>query len=93
MRISSSQKKRYTEKGRRSNMTFTDMEYAERKRCGRRERFLDSIDGIIPWAAFIEAIESFYPKSGVPGRQPHGIGTMLRMVLFAGVVQPGGRGD
>jgi hypothetical protein len=50
-------------------MTFTDMEYEGRKRCGKRERFLDSMEGIIPWAAFIEAIEPFYPKSGAPGRQ------------------------
>jgi hypothetical protein len=86
--INSPQKKRCTEKERRSNMTFTDMEYAGRKHCGRRERFLDSMDGIIPWAAFIEAIEPFYPKSVVPGRHLD----VAVDVLFAGVVQSGGRG-
>jgi IS5 family transposase len=40
------------------------------------------MDGIIPWAAFIEAIEPFYPKSGAPGRQPRGIETMLRMYFL-----------
>jgi IS5 family transposase len=40
------------------------------------------MDGVIPWAEFIEAIEPFYPKSGAPGRQPRGIGTMLRMYFL-----------
>jgi IS5 family transposase len=40
------------------------------------------MDGIIPWAAFIEAIEPFYPKSGAPGRQPCGVGTMLGMYFL-----------
>jgi hypothetical protein len=53
-------------------MTFTDMEYAGRKRCGKREKFLESMDGVIPWAAFIEAIEPFYPKSGATARQGSG---------------------
>jgi IS5 family transposase len=58
------------------------MEYAGRKRCGRREKFLDSMDGIIPWAAFIKTIEPFYSKSGGHGRQPRGIGTMLGMCFL-----------
>jgi IS5 family transposase len=45
-------------------------------------KFLDSMEGIIPWAEFIEAIEPFYPKSGAPGRQPRGIETMLRMYFL-----------
>jgi IS5 family transposase len=63
-------------------MTFTGMEYAGRKRCGRRDKFLDSLDGVIPWTAFIEAIEPFYPKSGGPGRQSRGIGMMLGMYFL-----------
>jgi IS5 family transposase len=34
---------------------------------GKREKFLDSMKGIIPWLDFIEVIEPFYPKSGRPG--------------------------
>jgi IS5 family transposase len=52
--------------------TFTDMEYAQRKRTGRREKFLDAMDAIIPRAAFEETIKPFYPKSGLRGRQPKG---------------------
>jgi hypothetical protein len=40
------------------------------------------MEGIIPRAAFIEAIEPFYPKSGATGRQPQGIEMMLRMYYF-----------
>jgi IS5 family transposase len=59
--------------------TFTDMEYAQRKRTGRREKFLDAI---IPWAAFKEMIRPFYPKSGLRGRQPEEIELMLRMYFL-----------
>jgi hypothetical protein len=56
-------------------MTFTNMEYA-----GAVAE--DSMEGIIPRAAFIEAIEPFYPKSSAPGWQQ----------IRTGVVQPGRRG-
>jgi hypothetical protein len=58
--INSSQKKSYTGKQRRSNMTFTDMEYA-----GVAAE--DSMESIIPWAAFIEAIEPVIPSPERPG--------------------------
>jgi IS5 family transposase len=58
------------------------MEYAGRKCCGRREKFLDSMDGIIPWTEFIKIMEPFYPKSGAPGRQPCGVETILRMYFL-----------
>jgi IS5 family transposase len=64
-------------------MTFTDMEYAGRKRYGKQERFLDSMEEIIPWAEFIKIIKPFYPKSGATGRQQ----------MRTGVVQSGGRGE
>jgi hypothetical protein len=47
--------------------TFTDMEYAQRKRKGRREKFLDAPDAIIPWAAFEEKLNPLdvFPASPV----------------------------
>jgi IS5 family transposase len=65
-----------------TQITFTDAEYAQRKRTGRREEFLDTMDAIIPWAAFEEKIKPFYPKSGRRGRQPKGIELMLRMYFL-----------
>jgi IS5 family transposase len=59
--------------------TFTDMEYALRKRSGRREKFLTAMDKLIPWAELVKIIEPYYPASGKRGRQPRGIETMPRM--------------
>jgi hypothetical protein len=39
---------------------FTGVEYAQRKRTGRREKFLDAMDTIIPRAAFEETIMPIY---------------------------------
>jgi IS5 family transposase len=62
--------------------TFTDTEYAQRKRTGRREEFPDTMDAIILRAAFEEKIAPFYPKSGRRGRPPKGIELMLRMYFL-----------
>jgi hypothetical protein len=45
-------------------ITFTDAEYAQRKLTGGWEKFLDTMDAIVPWAAFEEKIAPFYSKSG-----------------------------
>jgi IS5 family transposase len=59
--------------------TFTGMEYAQRKRTGRRKKFPDATDVIIPWTAFEETVKPFYPKSGLRGSQPKETELMLRM--------------
>lgn len=61
--------------------TFTDIEYAQRKRKGKRELFLDSMNAIIPWALFVETIKPYYPQ-GHRGRPPKGIELMLRMYFL-----------
>jgi IS5 family transposase len=62
-------------------LTFTDAEYASRKKTTRRERFLKTMNEIIPWDDWIRLIEPFYP-SGKRGRPTRGIETMLRMYLL-----------
>jgi IS5 family transposase len=62
--------------------TFSGMEYAQRKRTGRREKFPDAMDAIILRAAFLETVKPFYPKSGLRGRPPKGIELMLRMYFL-----------
>lgn len=42
--------------------TFTDVEYAMRRRKTLREEFLDSMDRIIPWKTWVGMIEPFYLK-------------------------------
>lgn len=61
--------------------TFTDMEYANRKRKTKREIFLDTMDKMIPWSYWVSIIRPCYP-SGKRGRPPRGIETMLRMYLM-----------
>ena len=40
--------------------TFTDMEYANRKRTTRREAFLEAMESIIPWNEWMKLIAPFY---------------------------------
>lgn len=61
--------------------TFTDMEYANRRRKTKREDFLNAMEQIIPWSHWVDTIRPFYP-AGKKGRPPRGIETMLRMYLM-----------
>ncbi len=49
-----------------------------RKRT-RKERFLDDMESIIPWAELCEAIGPYYPNPQGAGRRPIGIERMLRI--------------
>ena len=61
--------------------TFSDSEYANRRRRTRRELFLDTMEEIIPWEKWTEWIRPHYP-SGKRGRPPKDLETMLRMYLL-----------
>ena len=43
--------------------TFTDMEYANRKRTTRREAFLEAMESIIPWNEWMALIAPYYVQS------------------------------
>ena len=61
--------------------SFSDMEYACRKKKTKREEFLEIMDEIIPWDEWVSLIVPHYP-TGKRGRPPIGIETMLRMYLL-----------
>jgi len=61
--------------------TFSDMEYGNRRKKTRREKFLETMDAIIPWAQLCALIEPYYYNNKT-GRPPIGIETMLRMYLL-----------
>lgn len=61
--------------------SFSDLEYAAKKKVTRRDRFLAEIEAVTPWSALIAAIEPFYPKGGGRGRPPIGVERMLRMYI------------
>ena len=61
--------------------SFTDIEYGNRRRVSRREKFLESMDSVIPWARWVGLIEPHY-YDGKKGRKPKPVETMLRMYLL-----------
>lgn len=61
--------------------SFSDLEYANKKKLTRRDRFLAEIEKITPWEPLQRAIEPFYPKFVGAGRPPIGLARMLRMYV------------
>ena len=61
--------------------TFSDLEYASKKKLTRRDRFLAEIEAVTPWSALIARLEPHYPKGGGRGRPPIGLERMLRMYI------------
>jgi IS5 family transposase len=64
--------------------SFTDIEYGNRRRVSRRERFLQMMDATIPWAVWVALIEPYYytDAPGKRGRKAKPIEMMLRMYLL-----------
>ena len=61
--------------------TFTDIEYANRKRRTKMDEFLEAMDAIIEWPEWCVLVEPYYPN-GERGRPPRGVEIMLRMYLL-----------
>ena len=61
--------------------SFSDLEYAAKKKLTRRDRFLAEIDSVTPWGKLHKLIEPFYPKAAGAGRPPIGLARMLRMYV------------
>lgn len=64
-----------------TQMSFSDAEYAGKRKQTRRERFLVEMEQVVPWAGLLALIEPFYPKAG-NGRSPYPLETMLRIHLL-----------
>lgn len=61
--------------------SFSDLEYANKKKTTRRERFLQEMDSIIPWKLLVKPINRFYPQ-GHTGRPPVPLASMLRIYFL-----------
>ena len=59
-------------------ITFSDVEFANRKRRTRREKFLERMDGLIPWTEIEKKIRRYYPKAA-KGRHPYPVEVMFRI--------------
>ena len=60
----------------RKERSFADLEYENKKRKTRRERFLERMEVLIPWAMLLEEIKPYYP-CGDKGRVPYPLEPML----------------
>ncbi len=61
--------------------SFSQAEFADKKKITRREKFLARMEEIIPWQSLMAVIEPFYPK-GRRGRPPIELERMLRMYFL-----------
>jgi IS5 family transposase len=59
--------------------TFAEVPFEQYRKSTRRERFLDEMNRVVPWADLVAAIEPVYPKAEGPGRPPVGVERMLRL--------------
>ena len=64
-----------------SQLSFSDAEYAGKRKQTRRERFLAEMEAVVPWDALLALIEPAYPKAG-NGRRPYPLKAMLRIHLL-----------
>jgi len=61
--------------------SFSELEYAAKKKQTRRDRFLAEIDAVIPCVELERTVTPFYPRSGGRGRPPIGLARTLRMYV------------
>ena len=61
--------------------SFTEIEYANRKRQTKRDEFLKIMEEIIPWDEWVAFVKPYYFDNKV-GRPARGIEIMLRMFLL-----------
>lgn len=64
-----------------SQISFSDAEYAGKRKKTRREVFLEEMEQVVPWKALLKVLEPFYPVTG-RGRRPYPLETMLRVHLM-----------
>ncbi|MGH3500436.1 MAG: IS5 family transposase [Nocardioidaceae bacterium] len=64
--------------------SFAEVEYGNRRRVSRRERFLEQMNDTVPWARWVGLVEPHYyrERPGKRGRKAKPIETMLRMYLL-----------
>src|SRR5271165_1992125 len=61
--------------------SFSQAEYAGKKKRTRRDKFLAEMELVVPWARLFERLRPLYPK-GERGRPPIGLERMLRIYFL-----------
>ena len=67
--------------------SFSSVEYANKKKITRRDRFLETIEKAAPWEKLLSQLEPHYPTSGKRGRQPHRFAAHAAHVCCAAVLR------
>jgi transposase, IS5 family len=62
-------------------VSFSQAEYAGKKKQTRRDRFLAEMEKVVPWSRLVDRLRPFYPK-GERGRPPIGLERMLRIYFL-----------
>ena len=61
--------------------SFSQAEYAGKKKQTWRDKFLAEMEQVVPWARLVERLRPYYPK-GERGRPPIGLERMLRLYFL-----------
>ena len=61
--------------------SFSQAEYAGKKKQTRRDKFLAEMEQVVPWARLVARLQPLYPK-GERGRPPIGVERMLRIYFL-----------
>ena len=61
--------------------SFSELEYAGKKKLTRRDRFLAELEAVTPWTKLIAVLEPHYPKGEGRGRPPTDLARMLRIYV------------
>jgi IS5 family transposase len=61
--------------------SFSQAEYAGKKKQTRRDKFLSEMERVVPWARLVERLRPLYP-TGERGRPPIGLERMLRIYFL-----------
>lgn len=62
-------------------VSYSELEYAAKKKVTRQDRFLMVINAVIPWSSVVAEIEPYYPKVIGLGQLPIGVERILRMYI------------
>jgi IS5 family transposase len=61
--------------------SFSQVEYAGKKKQTRRDKFLSEMERVVPWARLVARLPPLYP-TGERGRPPIGLERMLRIYFL-----------
>ena len=61
--------------------SFSQAEYAGKKKQTRRDKFLAEMEQVVPWARLVDRLRPLYPK-GERGRKPIALELMVRLYFL-----------